>query len=170
MRTQAQASVAAYSCCASVRVSASQLERRWLLEIFFLKEEGIDFLQTLFFDAERGYVVLQFHPVAHARVFLVTTAQHGEIVFQRQADLEHVVLKELFQEVRQSEVIQTEQEAGVVSRDLQESHLVDGSLPEGRTCFSVHSHQYMGIEVINGLAGLGLGVDYEDATGKRDFG
>ena len=67
-------------------------------------------------------------------------------------------------------MVQAEQEAGVVSRDLQEGHLVDGSLPERRACFGVHPHQYMGIEVINGLAGLGLGVNHEDATGERDFG
>ena len=114
----------------------------------FLKKECM--IQALFFDAERGHVVLQLHPVAHARVFLVAAAQHGEIIFQRQADFEHVVLKELFQEVRQPEVVQAEQEAGSVSAD-QEGHLVDGSLPERRACFGVHPHQYMGIEVITRL-------------------
>ena len=53
---------------------------------------------------------------------------------------------------------------------VQEGHLVDGSLPERRACFGVHPHQYMGIEVIDGLAGLGLGVNHEDATGERDLG
>lgn len=101
--------------------------------------------------------------------FSVATAQHGKIVFQRQADFEHVVLKELFQEIRQSEVVQAEQKAGVVSRDLQEGHLVDGSLPGTKGVFRCPPPPVMGIEVING-SGFGLGVNHEDATGERDFG
>ena len=60
MLRHAHASVAAYCCWDGVSISASQLDKRWLLDIFFAEEDGIYFLQASVLDTECADIFLQF--------------------------------------------------------------------------------------------------------------
>ena len=80
MLRHAHASVAAYCCWDSVSISASQLDKRWLLDIFFAEEDGIYFLQASVLDTECADIFLQFDTGAlFKRGALV---QHHEVVAQ----------------------------------------------------------------------------------------
>ena len=84
MFRQAHASVAAYCCWDGVSTSASQLDRRWLFEIFFSEKDGIYLLKASVLNAERADIFLQLDAAALFK--RSTFVQHHEVVAQGEAD------------------------------------------------------------------------------------
>ena len=136
---------------------------------FLAEEYGIYLLETFFLNAETGYIVLEFNPVAYPRVLVVRTAQHVEIVAERESYLQDIVLQKLFEEVRYADAVEPEKETCVGCGNLQKGYTVHLSFLERGTGFGVNSHYAAAVEIGYSLAGIVLGVDDDDTAGENHF-
>ena len=143
MLRHAQASVAAYSFCGSVKVSASQLERRWLFRNLFPEEDGVYLLQAFVLDAESADIFLQFDAgmLFEGRAFV----QHHEVIPQGKAYFRYTRVSSNVITGRVSPVRLRRNRKQCSSEEICSRATLCICLCERRTGFAVYAQQRAGL-------------------------
>ena len=133
----------------------------------FPDDDGIDFLQTLVFDAVSFDKFLQLDKVARSEWPAVESPQHAEVVLERDTHLEQgFVFEQPFQGRGEPDAVKPEQVAGIVGRELHEGHVVALSLLECRSGFGVKSDNRLVAQTSGSFGYLGFVVDHDDSSGE----
>ena len=126
-------------------------------------------MQRTVLDADFRDMLLQVEKVARLEHF--SPFERDDIVVQGESHFEHGrILQQVDDGRRDIGIVESEEEADVGCRHLQEGHSVLVSLLEGRPCFGIDAEDRLCEQVVDCLSGLPFGEDDNNSPLKIDSG